>query len=489
MRRPKPIKSGRGELIAMAQNAGERMTQPSSLPLYMQYGYGLAEFGINFLLTFVTYYLSFFLTNIALLPTAIAATVVTITTIIKCITMPVAGVVIDKVQFKNSRYRLWALIGAVIFFIGGSLMFTDLHLSVEAYAVVFVIFFFVYWLGYSIAWVAHRALMEPLSKVPADKLALSSASAQMGAIARVVYMMAASAILGLFSTTEVSHGYTMVALVFGCIAVIGYGAVYLITKKYDNAETMKRGITAAVEHSSEIEPQKQQPKLTAHDMLVTLKNRPMVIFFVSMVLRCAILTLDGVLIVYYITYVIGDPNLVTLYMTLVFLVAFLGALIVKPLANRIGKRTTFIVASLLSVLSVLALLITGTNAPAFVALMALFHFLSIICSTLVPAFIADIAEYSSIRYGSRARAFAFSIGGLSIQVASVLGSVIAAFGLVAIGFNAAQVTTEVVERLSRLFIYGVSIPTLVSSVLFFAYPLTEKAMDELRRQAGKSQQA
>ena len=119
MRRPKPIKSGGEALIAMAQNVGERMTQPSSLPLYMQYGYGLAEFGINFLLTFVTYYLSFFLTNIALLPTAIAATVVTITTIIKCITMPVAGVVIDKVQFKNSRYRLWALIGAVIFFIGG----------------------------------------------------------------------------------------------------------------------------------------------------------------------------------------------------------------------------------------------------------------------------------------------------------------------------------------------------------------------------------
>jgi len=220
-------------------------------------------------------------------------------------------------------------------------------------------------------------------------------------------------------------------------------------------------------------------------MWVTIKNRPMIVFFVSMVLRCAILTLDGVLIVYYITYVIGNPDLVTLYMTLVFLIAFLGALIVKPIANRIGKRLTFIVASLLSVASVLLLLVTGTNEPAFIALMALFHFLSIICSTLVPTFIADIAEYSSIRYGSRARAFAFSIGGMSIQVASVLGSIIAAFGLVAIGFDATNVTADVVGRLSNLFIFGISIPTLIASVLFFAYPLTEKYMDELRAENAK----
>ena len=470
-----------------AEKTSEKMTRSSTLSLRMQYGYGLAEFGINFLLTFVTYYLSFFLTNIALLPTAIAATVVTATTVIKCVTMPIAGVMIDKVQFKNSRFRLWALIGSIIFFIGGSLMFTDLHLSVEAYAVVFTIFFFVYWLGYSIAWVAHRALMDPLSKTPADKLALTSASAQMGAIARVVYMIAASAILGLFSATEVSSGYTAIAIVFGSIAVAGYVAVYFITKNKDNAETMRAANATACEDTSQANngqsrDDTKQSKLSARDMFVTLKNKPMVVFFVSMVLRCAVLTLDGVLIVYYINYVIGDPSLVTLYMTLVFLVAFLGALIVKPIANRIGKRTTFIIGSLLSVLSILALLVTKTNAPAFIALMAAFHFLSIICSTLVPAFIADIAEYSSIRYGSRARAFAFSIGGLSIQVASVLGSIIAAFGLVAIGFDASNVTPDVVERLSQLFIYGVSIPTLVASVLFFAYPLTEKYMEDLRAQ-------
>jgi len=213
-----------------SSSKAERMAEKSSLPLPTQYGYGLAEFGINFLLTFVTYYLSFFLTNIALIPTAIAATIVTITTAIKCITMPIAGVMIDKVHFRNSRFRMWALIGSVVFFIGGTLMFTDFHLSVGAYAVVFVVFFTVYWMGYSIAWVAHRALMDPMSKTPADKLALTSSSSQMGAIARMVYMLAASAILGMFSADSVAAGYQAVAFAFGCVAVLGYVAVYFITR-------------------------------------------------------------------------------------------------------------------------------------------------------------------------------------------------------------------------------------------------------------------
>ena len=41
------------------------MEKKSKLSLALRYGYGLGEFGMNFLLTYVTYYLTFFLTNVA----------------------------------------------------------------------------------------------------------------------------------------------------------------------------------------------------------------------------------------------------------------------------------------------------------------------------------------------------------------------------------------------------------------------------------------
>lgn len=452
---------------------GKPTKHKSSIPLIKQYGYGLGEFGLNFLITFVTFYLTFFLTNIALIPTAIAATVVTVTTAIKCVTMPIAGVVVDKVRFKNSRFRLWALVGAVIFFIGGSLMFTDFHLSVEVYSIVFVVFFFVYWLGYSIAWVAHRALMDPMSKSPADKLALTSSSAQMGAIARIVYIFGAAGIIGAFPADQVAFGYNMVAIVFGVIAVLGFVAVYFITKPYDTTQELGEDAAMAGQAGA-------APKMTAKDFLLIIKTRPMLIFIVAMILRCAVLTVLGTLLLYYLTYVLEQPGLVATYMVITYFIAFFGALIVKPVANKIGKRSTFIWTSFFSAICVFALLATGSNGVAFIVLMALFQFFGIFSSTLIPTFMADIGEYTAITQGSKARAFVFSIGGMSIQLSSVVGAAIAAFGLVVIGFEATAVTPAAIAGLSNLFIFGIGGLTVLAAVLFFAYPLTEKYMEDLR---------
>jgi len=334
-----------------------------------------------------------------------------------------------------------------------------------------VVFFFVYWLGYSIAWVAHRALMDPMSKSPADKLALTSSSAQMGAIARIVYIFGAAGIIGAFPADQVAFGYNMVAIVFGVIAVLGFVAVYFITKPYDNTEA---------EVSQQAGGAPAQAKMTARDFWVTCTTRPMLIFILAMVLRCAVLTVLGTLLLYYLTYVLEQPDLVTIYMVITYFIAFFGALIVRPVANKIGKRNTFIWTSFLSAACVLALLFTGTNGTAFIVLMATFQFFGIFSSTLIPTFMADIGEYSAITQGSNARAFVFSIGGMSIQLSSVLGAAIATFGLVAIGFDAAAVTPEAIAGLSNLYIFGIAGLTILAAVLFFAYPLTEKYMDELR---------
>ena len=117
--------------------------------------------------------------------------------------------------------------------------------------------------------------------------------------------------------------------------------------------------------------------------------------------------------------------------------------------------------------------------------MALFQFFGIFSSTLIPTFMADIGEYTAITQGSKARAFVFSIGGMSIQLSSVVGAAIATFGLVVIGFDAAAVTPEAVSGLSGLFIFGIGGLTVLAAALFFAYPLTEKYMEELR--AGQAQ--
>lgn len=450
----------------------------STLSIGLRYGYGLGEFGMNFLLTYITYYLTFYLTNVAGLSMALAAVVTTATTVIKVVGMPIAGILTDAIKFKGSRFRGWMVAGGLLYCIGGTLLFLKIDTAPTTYAVLFCVFFFIYWVGYSAAWTAFRALMDLICTNPMDKVGLTAAASQEGTIARVIFSYIAAAILGAFTTAEgvVSHtGFTVVNLVFGLISVVCFILVSVIVKKYDDnpavAESGKKKIVSE--------------KISGRDIINTIKTRPMLIFILCAVFRCAVLTVMGTLLAYYFIYVLGNPGIVSLYMMLVYAISFFGAMLVQPLTKRIGKRPTFVWTTLLSGVCTLLLTFTGTNSTAFIVLMCLFQFFGIFSSTLIPVCMADIGEYNSITVGTKARGLVFSIGGMAIQIAAILGAAIASFGMVLVGFDIQAVSEAGIAGLKSLYIYGLTGLSFVSALLFLLYPLTEEYMENLRTEAAK----
>ena len=454
--------------------------QQSTLSLGLRYGYGIGEFGLNFLLTFITYYLTFFLTNMAGLSVAMAATVTTVTTVIKVFGMPIAGVLIDAIRLKGSRFRGWMIIGSIVYLVGGTLLFLKLGLPPVAYAILFCVFFFVYWLGYSICWSSFRALMDPVSNTPMDKVGLTAAASQWGTIARLIFSFIAAAILGMFVTEageQTATGYTVVNFVFGLIAVASFFIVSAVTKKFDNDQLTDEQ-RAALDAAAAMK--KAKPKMSKEDFWKTIKTRPMLIFIICAIFRCAVLTVMGTLLVYYLTYILENPGIVSIYMFITYALSFLGALLVQPLAARIGKRATFVVTTLLSALCIFALLFTGKSTPAFIVFMGLFQFFGVFSSTLIPTCMADIGEYNAMVNGSQARGFTFSIGGMAIQIAAVLGAAVASFGMLAVGFDPQAATEAGIAGLKNLFIWGLGIISVISALLFLLYPLTEEYMAKMR---------
>ena len=67
----------------------------SNLSLALRYGYGLGEFGMNFLLTYIAYHLTFYLTNVADVSMALAAVITIVTNVIKVFGMLIAGTLTD----------------------------------------------------------------------------------------------------------------------------------------------------------------------------------------------------------------------------------------------------------------------------------------------------------------------------------------------------------------------------------------------------------
>ncbi|MBP5231059.1 MAG: MFS transporter, partial [Clostridia bacterium] len=333
--------------------------------------------------------------------------------------------------------------------------------------------------GYSASWTAFRAMMDLICTNPMDKVGLTAAASQEGTIARVIFAMISGAILAAFTSAQgavAPIGYTVVNLVFGLISVVCFILVSAICKKYDNvpADPAKASKRAAA------------PKFSAEDFFKTIKTRPMLIFILCAIFRCAVLTVMGTLLAYYLAYVLGNPDLAQIYMMLVYAISFFGAMLVQPLAKKIGKRPTFVWTTLLSGICVLALIFTGTNSVAFIVLMCLFQFFGIFSSTLIPVCMADIGEYNALTVGAHARGLVFSIGGMAIQISSVVGAALASFGMVLVGFDPGVATEAGIAGLKGLYIYGLAGLSLASALLFLLYPLTEKYMEELRaKHAGK----
>lgn len=449
------------------------MEKKSKLSLALRYGYGLGEFGMNFLLTYVTYYLTFFLTNVAGLSMALAATVTTATTVIKVFGMPVAGILTDAIKFKGSKFRGWMIAGGLLYAIGGTLMFTKFNTAPTLTAVLFCVFFAVYWVGYSASWTAFRAMMDLICTNPMDKVGLTAAASQEGTIARVIFSSISAMILAGFTAadgTVGATGYMVVNLVFGLISVVCFIIVSTICKKYDNVPAV----------AGEGGKKPAAPKMSGKDIIDTVKTRPMLIFILCAIFRCAVLTVMGTLLAYYLGYVLGNPGLAQIYMLLVYAISFFGAMLVQPLAKKIGKRPTFFWTTAASAVCMFALALTGTSSVAFIVLMCLFQFFGIFSSTLIPVCMADIGEYNAITQGAKARGLVFSIGGMAIQISSVVGAALASFGLVLVGFDPAAVTPEGIAGLKGLYIYGMGGLSLVSAFLFLLYPLTEKFMEDLR---------
>lgn len=441
-----------------------------TLSFGVTYGYGLGEFGYNFFITFLAYYLMVFLTNIAGFTTALAATIYTCTNIIKWVTMPMAGTIIDAKQLKGGKYRPWLIIGAALMVIGGTVCFTKIMEPGVAYAVVYLIFFFICYLGYGLMWVSYRGLMDPMCSTPEDKVSLSTASAAMGALARIFYVFGAVGIVNMVANATGSQatGYSVVGGLFTVIILLCMIAVSAITKKYDNAE--KQAVAA----------QKQaKAKLSGKVILDNIANKPMIVFIISMLFRISVVAIVPTLLVYYVNLYLGDPTIITGYMMATYFIGFIGAMFVQPITNKFGKKPTFIVSTLFSAVCLIAAKFI-TAKVGFIVIMCVWQFTGIFASALVPAFMADVAEYGMLTKGGAAAGVVYSIGGIVTQLGAFLGGVIASFGMVAVGFDAAAPTAESIQGIANLMTFGSAAVSVVAALVFILYPLTEKYMADLR---------
>ncbi len=294
--------------------------------------WGISEVGFSMMSTTETVFFMIFLTDVAQLPLAITGIIAGSTALIDAISAVVAGIVIDKVKFKNGKYRPWLLICPPIVTVFFVLMFTKIGGDVVAGLLIglgYVLSHFVW----NICWTANRNLIPFISNEQSDRTWLSARIAIGSNIGKLAgsYLVPiiTTALFALFTAGSGGSvpviAYTVAALIMALCFLVCYYIHFGITKGCDAQESASKAVTF-----------KDMAKAVA-------TNDQLIIVLLHDAIRLIAYYGVATLTTYYAKCVLGVPGDSGIMLVFFYLGCIIGAAFTSKIGAKLGvKKTTFL---------------------------------------------------------------------------------------------------------------------------------------------------
>lgn len=426
--------------------------------------WGISEVGFMMMSSMETMFLLFFLTDVAKLPMSITGIITGSTAMVDAISAVLAGIVIDKVTFKNGKFRPWLLICPPVVTVFFVLCFTRIGGDATAGLIIgagYVVSHFLW----NICWTANRNLIPCISNNPEDRTWLSSRIGIGSNIGKIMNSLCvptiSAALLGIIGGVP---AYTVVALLFSLVFVATYYIHYFITKGCDAKETGGKPVTfAQMGHS--IVTNSQLITVVMHD---TLRQ----IAFIG----------TGSLASYYCRVVLGDPKKASPLLIVFYLGAILGGMIAPHVVKKYGSRKTNWIGMIGWLAFQLITLVLPANLVAVsLALFCgqLFFGMSYGLTSNLYAMCGTYGEYKT---GEPVRGIVMAFCSLSIKLAVALRGIVISLILAKVGYSAAaQITASMQSNMRVIFGVFPAAFILLSLIPLLFFRLDDSRVTEMEK--------
>lgn len=425
-------------------------------------GYGLGDVANNFAFAMGAMFLLNYYTDTAGISAAVAGTMLLLVRIFDAIADVVVGRIVDSTQTRFGKFRPFILFGAVPLMIFSVLVFSVPSFLSENYKILYM---YLTYMGlgvvYSLVNIPYGSLSTVMTQDPQERAKLGAARTIMASLTYTLLAFAiAPAINSHYGHAQAT--YTLYTCILAAAGVALYGICFAATRE---------NITRIVE----------QPSLRIS--LVTVKrNRPLIILcFVAITTLTGVFSLSAAGI-YYVRYILNDMSY---FSGLIFIQTFLGAILSAPLTpglvRRFGKKSTFLLGSLIAALSY-TILFFFLSSSVYIAffLFACASFGASLSMTVMWALEADTVEYGEYKTGVRIEGLTYSLFSFTRKCGQALGGSIPAFILVMFGYVSNQPQTA--ETLTGIKLSVALVPALCLFLSFTGmcfYPLNEKKYQEI----------
>ena len=434
-------------------------------------GYGFGDLASSMFWKIFSMYLMYFYTDVFELSPASVGTMFLLTRIWDGFNDPIMGIIADRTSTSKGKFRPYLLWIAIPFGIIGVLTFTTPAFSDSGKLIYAYVTYTLMMMVYTAINVPYSSLMGVMTDNPAERTSLASFRF-VGAYSGGILLTASMPyLLDFFRELQFNEAksYQLTVVIYALLTTFFFIMTYLWTKE-------------------RVKPKAEQNPIQ-DDLKDLLSNTQWFIMLGAGISVLIFNSLRDGSILYYFKYFIKDQTvplfghvaqdkLAGAYMTLWLMTNLIGVLLAKPVADKLGKKQTFMVAMLFS--SVFSAVLFWIQPEQIVIIFLLNTLVGISAGIVLPliwSMYADIADYSEYKTGRRATGLIFSSSSMSQKMGWTLGGAVTGWILSAYNFvpNVEQTEQSVMGIRLLISIYP-AIGAALAIVFLTRYKLTDKFM-------------
>ena len=450
----------------------------SAISIKEKISYGFGDFASSMFWKLFSMFLLFFYTDVFGISAAAVGTMFLVTRVWDALNDPMMGIISDRTNTRWGKFRPFLLFGAVPFGIIGVLTFTTPDLSYDGKLIYAYITYTLMMMAYTAVNVPYGSLMAAMTEDGVERTSLASWRF-IGAFSGGLFVTAtANSLIESFSQgADQASGYQMTIGVYAIVAAILFILTFAGTKE-------------------RLAPPKEAKNSLRSDLKDLLRNGPWFVMLGANISILIFTSLRDGSILFYFKYFIKNQTihlfgntieasstaLSSVYMSVWLGTNILGVLLAKPVAARLGKKSTFSWAALISaILSFLFFFIPGDQIFLIFGLNVLIGVSAGIILPLGWSMYADIADYSEWKTGRRAIGLVFSSSSMSQKFGWTLGGAISGWLLAGFGFEPNVDQSQEALLGIRLMISVIAGVGALASFLFMRlYKLDEAFLQKIK---------
>ena len=435
------------------------MTEKRYLKWYNKIGYGSGDIAGNVVYAFLTFFVMIYLSDTVGLNTGIIGTLMAVAKIFDGFSDVIFGSLIDKTKTKMGKARpwmLWPYLGC------GVCLFAIFAIPTTWGKTAQYAFFFIFYVMlnagfYTANNIAYSALTALVTKNENERVQLGSL--------RFVFAFTTSTIIQAVTFGLVEHfgntaaAWRIVALIYVVIGIISNTVSVLSLKELPDEE---------LDDTDDKEIQVVTEKYSLREAARLLIKNKFYLLILGVYLLTQLYSAFTGVGTYYMTYVLGDKNLMGNFATALNIPMIVGLLLVPTLVAKLGgmykiNYRGYALATIARVLVIVAAYMG--SVPMMLVFTAVASLGMCPLQGDLNAVIASASDYTYLTTGKRIDGTMYSCTSLGVKIGGGLGTAISGWLLAAAGFIEGGVATQPESVLTMLNVMYLWLPAIFCALV------------------------